>query len=76
MGDKVILLILYIVSGALLTALSVPLLLEKIRPNGLYGFRVAKTMNNPEIWYAVNKYSARRLFWAGASMLPSIVKEG
>ena len=36
-------------SGALLAALSVPMIMGKIPPNGLYGFRVKKTMENPDI---------------------------
>jgi uncharacterized membrane protein len=48
----------YIVLGLLLTLLAIPLWYEKINPNGLYGFRVQKTMENRKIWYAVNKYFA------------------
>ena len=61
--------ILYLVSGALLILLALPLLFEKVPPNAFYGFRVAKTLDYPQIWYAVNKYAARRLVAAGASLL-------
>ena len=54
-----ILLILYIISGTLLIALSLPLLFEKVPPNPLYGFRVSQTLDNREVWYAVNKYAAK-----------------
>ena len=64
-----ILLILYIISGTLLIALSLPLLFEKIRPNPLYGFRVSQTLDNREVWYAVNKYAAKRLMMVGASTI-------
>ena len=60
------LLILHIASSVLLMALSLPLLWEKVPPNGLYGFRVKATLENPRIWYAANKFAAKRLLVAGA----------
>jgi hypothetical protein len=59
------LLILYLASGLLLILLSIPLLLHKVRPNSLYGFRVQATLDDPEIWYAVNAYAARWLLICG-----------
>jgi SdpI/YfhL protein family len=53
--------ILFVASGLLLTGLSIPMILGKVPPNGLYGFRVKKTMENPEIWYVVNTYSGKWL---------------
>ena len=64
-----ILLILYIAAGTLLVLLSLPLLFELIRPNPLYGFRVSQTLDNREVWYAVNKYAAKRLILAGTSFV-------
>ena len=64
---------LYLVGGGLLVALSLPLLFDKIPPNPLYGFRVPKTLNDPKIWYAANRYSARWLLGAGASILIAAV---
>lgn len=61
------LLIIYVAAGALLIVLSIPLLLEKVPPNSLYGFRVSQTLNDPRVWYAVNKYAAKRLIAAGVS---------
>jgi uncharacterized membrane protein len=69
MNEKLFLLIFFVAAGALLSGLSVPLLLGKIRPNPIYGFRVPKTFSDPEIWYAVNRYSARRLLVAGLTMV-------
>jgi uncharacterized membrane protein len=60
---------LYLICGALLMALSLPLVGRKIPPNGLYGFRVAKSLNNPQVWYDVNTYSGKRLFWTGLSTI-------
>lgn len=54
-----ILMLMFLFSGALLTTLSVPLIMGKIPPNGLHSFRVKKTMENPDIWYPVNAYSGK-----------------
>lgn len=62
------LLVLYLIFGALLVILSIPLLRGKIKPNGLYGFRVRATLENPEIWYAVNRHSAKRILASGVAI--------
>ncbi len=67
------LLILHVASGVLLMALSLPLLWEKVPPNGLYGFRVKATLENPRIWYAANKFAAKRLLVAGAVFVVAAV---
>jgi len=79
------LLVFYCAAGVLLLVLSIPLLLKKIPPNPIYGFRVSQTLENPEIWYAVNQYAARWLALSGASIaiaavglyfFPSITVDG
>jgi hypothetical protein len=60
------LLILHVASGVLLMALSLPLLWGKVPPNGLYGFRVRATLENPRIWYAANRFAAKRMLLSGA----------
>ena len=57
----------FVTSGLVLATVCVPLIFGRIPPNGLYGFRVRKTMEHPEIWYPVNKYGGERL--ALASLL-------
>ena len=59
------LLILYVGGGILLILLSLPLLWEKVPPNPVYGFRLAATLNDPQVWYATNKYGAKRLMVTG-----------
>lgn len=61
------LLILYVGAGGLLILLSLPLLWEKVPPNPVYGFRLPATMNDPKVWYATNKFSAKRLLVTGIS---------
>jgi hypothetical protein len=60
-----ILLALYAFSGLLLAGLSVPLILQKISPNGVYGFRIPATLNNPDLWYKANAYAGRRFLVVG-----------
>ena len=59
------LLYLYITSGILLTVISLPLIVRKIKPNPFYGFRIQQTLDDPEIWYATNQYFAKRLLVVG-----------
>lgn len=60
---------LYLVVSCVLMALAIPLLLEKIGPNGLYGFRTARTQSDPKIWYAVNKSLGKGQLIAGGALL-------
>jgi hypothetical protein len=52
---------LYLIGGIVLALVSLPLIAEKIKPNPFYGFRVPATLNNPDAWYAVNKFFGKRL---------------
>lgn len=67
------LLILFVSSGFLLAGRSVPLILRKIGPNPLYGFRVKRTLEDPAVWYPVNAYAAKRLLVVGLVMSVSAV---
>jgi len=64
---------LFVASGLLLSGLSIPMILKKVKPNGLYGFRVRKTLENPEIWYAVNSYSGKWLLGTGLVVVAAAV---
>lgn len=52
--------------GLLFVALALPLIQRRIPPNMWYGFRTAKTLSHPDVWYEANAYSGRTLAWAGA----------
>lgn len=67
------LLYLYVGSGLVLTLISLPLMFGKIKPNALYGFRVPATLDNPDLWYPVNRYAAKRLLIAGLLMIIAAV---
>jgi len=68
------LMLMFIVFGLILAGISIPMILRRIPPNGLYGFRVKKTMENPEIWYKVNEHFGKRLF--AASLIQVLVCVG
>lgn len=65
------LMLVYLAGGTLLVLLAIPLLFRKIKPNGLYGVRVAKTLNDPAVWYAANAYAARWLLATGVAVIVS-----
>ena len=68
------LMVFYAAVGIILILIAIPLYLEKIPPNGLYGFRVRKTLENPDLWYPVNKVAAGWLALTGAfAVIASVV---
>jgi uncharacterized membrane protein len=68
-----ILLIVYVAGGLLLALLSLPLIFGKIKPNYLYGFRIPATLDNPDLWYPVNKFAAKHLLIAGLVMIAAAI---
>ena len=65
---------MYLGSGLLLAILSIPLIFHKIKPNGLYGFRVKRTLEDPNLWYAVNEYAGKWLLVTGiCTILVSVI---
>ena len=64
---------MFIGTGLLLSVISVPMVMKKIKPNGLYGFRVRKTMENPDVWYAVNCYSGKWLLATGLVIVAAAI---
>lgn len=47
--------------GALVIALCLPLLKNKIRMNYFYGIRFKKSFESDENWYKINQFGARRI---------------
>jgi uncharacterized membrane protein len=50
-------------------ALAIPMILQKIPRNGLYGFRTAYTLSSDEVWYRANRISGIALLVAGVVWL-------
>jgi uncharacterized membrane protein len=57
--------LLYGIGGVLLIAISLPMMYDKVPPNGFYGFRTPRTMSNPNLWYPANRVAGRNLALAG-----------
>ena len=45
-------------------AVSLPLLLRRVPPNRVYGFRTPTTLRDPDIWYPANAHFGLRLIVA------------
>ena len=65
MTDLQTLLALYVASGLLLVAVSIPMIRGRVKPNWIYGFKVRKTVENPGIWYPANAYAGKWLLGCG-----------
>ena len=61
--------LLFACQGLLFIILGIPLSLDKIAPNGFYGFRTSKTLSDPKIWYAVNRIAGIDLCIAGVVII-------
>ncbi|MFN2160262.1 MAG: SdpI family protein [Anaerolineales bacterium] len=61
--------ILFAGIGILLIALSIPLILEYVKPNRWYGFRFTLTLNNTRIWYPANRFGGKLLLAYGVAVL-------
>jgi uncharacterized membrane protein len=55
--------------GLAFAALGLPLALGSIPPNGIYGFRTAKTLSDPKIWITVNRSMGMDLVIAGLAIV-------
>ena len=57
--------LLYGMGGMFLIAISLPMMYDKVPPNGFYGFRTPRTMSDPNLWYPANRVAGRNLAFAG-----------
>jgi hypothetical protein len=55
-----------IASCVIFAIISIPLILQVVPPNGLYGFRVGSMRSNPAIWYPANAFMGWALLVAAA----------
>jgi uncharacterized membrane protein len=55
--------------GTVFILLGIPLAMGKVKPNDLYGLRIPKTLENPEIWYKANAFAGKALSLCGAFVL-------
>lgn len=55
----------FIVLSAFSILEGLPLAMNRIKPNHLYGVRVRKTLSNERIWYLANSYFGTRITLTG-----------
>lgn len=65
--------IVFILIGLLMVALSIPLIRGKVPPNVWYGFRIRLTLENPDIWYPANAYAGRLLIAGVATSVAALL---
>jgi len=73
MDPKLKPIISFIVVSFLLIVISIPLIIKKIPPNCVYGFRIKKTLANREIWYKANTFGGISLLVSALFILISCV---
>ena len=49
----------------ILMAIALPLVMQKIKPNHLYGVRTAFTLTNETAWYQANRFWGRAMITSG-----------
>ncbi len=69
MDDAFMIIITFLFVGAILILLGIPLLLDKIKPNWFYGFRLPSIVRNKDIWYKINKQAGRDFIIAGVVII-------
>src|SRR5579859_2064094 len=52
---------LYVFLGIVMVVIAIPLVLRKVKPNPIYGFRTPFTMSREDVWYDINAYFGRWL---------------
>jgi uncharacterized membrane protein len=52
---RIMFLCIYVLVGLVFAAFGRPLMRRKIGPNGVYGYRVGKTLSDPKVWYDANR---------------------
>jgi uncharacterized membrane protein len=56
-----------------LAAVCIPMILGKVPPNSIYGFRTRLTLSSPDIWYPANRFSGRTLLIAAGLSLATLL---
>ncbi len=60
---------LFVGVGFLFLLLAIPLIQQRVKPNGWYGFRTRKTLNNEAIWYKANAFSGKQFYRSGLTLI-------
>jgi uncharacterized membrane protein len=57
----------FLVPCAIIAVASVPLMLNVVPPNRVYGFRTQQTLTNRELWFRANRFAGCALFIASGT---------
>jgi uncharacterized membrane protein len=56
-----------LVPCAIIAVASIPLMLNVVPPNRVYGFRTQQTLTNRELWFRANRFAGCSLFIASGT---------
>jgi uncharacterized membrane protein len=73
MSEKMMVFIWDFLVPVVMIPLGIPMMLRKIKPNLIYGFRTRKTLSDPEIWYEANAYAGKAMVVAGTVSLAGLL---
>ncbi len=62
-----------IASSAAIVAISIPLIIKMVPPNGVYGFRTSVTRSSVDIWYAANAFMGWALLAGSAVSAATLI---
>jgi len=57
----------FLVPCGIIAAVSIPLMLNLVPPNDVYGFRTQQTLSRPGLWFRANRFAGCALFVAAAT---------
>jgi uncharacterized membrane protein len=58
-------LLFFIVASVLIIVAGLPMAVNRVKPNHIYGFRVGRSMSDERVWYLTNSYAGRGMIIAG-----------
>ncbi len=61
--------IIHVIVGLLVVAVSVPLVMGKVRMNPWYGIRIPEAFKSEARWLEINRYGGRLMLWWGISIM-------
>ncbi len=56
---------MFIVVSAIMIVVGLPMAMNVIKPNRLYGVRTPRTLSDERVWYLANPYAGKRLVLVG-----------
>jgi uncharacterized membrane protein len=56
----------FLVPCVMIALVSIPLMLNIVPPNRVYGFRTRRTLADPVVWFRANRFAGTALFIASA----------